>query len=111
MKLVTNKFKLEGLHYREIKFCRIVAGTATTLLKICLAFAEPLQAKAAVVPYLPLGRGSDKSSGGQEIPSMLWNATVHYRVHKSTLLVPFLSRMNPVHFQVRMSVPNKLSSA
>jgi len=57
MKLVITKFNSGGLHYREIRFCRIVAGEMTTLLRFCLAFAESLQAKAAVVPYLPLGQG------------------------------------------------------
>jgi hypothetical protein len=40
----------------------------------------------------------------QELPSILWNPEVHSCVHKSHLLVPILSQINPIH-----SIPSYLS--
>jgi hypothetical protein len=54
-------------------------------------------------PMNPYPWESNSRSASQEIPNLLWNQKVHYRVHNSPQLKPVMSQMNSVHTLITYS--------
>jgi hypothetical protein len=89
-------YKLYNLHLPELKFdewgCHISRYHLTFLHTFFVEYGRSWEVNSL--------------SESQEIPRVLWNKKVYYRVYRSPLLVPTINHMNPVH----TSHPISLSS-
>jgi hypothetical protein len=50
-----------------------------------------------LTPWSSLSGESNRFSATEEIPHILWNPKVHYRIYKCPPPVSILSQINPVH--------------